>query len=80
MKPVKVTVVKAIKIDAGPYRTKSYRSAHTAAQDYASKSNEVWFSKMSPADKAACYNSTRCGERFDKVFRRVKPIFAAMLK
>ena len=48
MKAVNVTVVKAIKIDAGPYRTKSYRSAHTAAQDYASKSNEVWFAKMSP--------------------------------
>ena len=35
MKPVKVTVVKAIKIDAGPYLTKSYRSAHAAAKDYA---------------------------------------------
>jgi hypothetical protein len=80
MKPVKVTVVKAIKIDAGPYRTKSYRSAHTAAQDYASKSNEVWFAKLSPAEKVACTNSTRCGDRYDKVFRRVKPIFAALLK
>lgn len=80
MKPVKVTVVKAIKIDAGPYRTKSYRSAHTAAQDYASKSNEVWFDKLAPADREACYNSDRYVKRFDKVFRRVKPIFAAMLK
>ena len=80
MKPVKVTVVKAIKIDAGPYLTKSYRSAHAAAKDYAGKSTTDWYRKLSYADQQACHNSNRYVKRFDKVFRRVKPIFAAMLK
>lgn len=80
MKSVKVTVVKAIKIDAGPYHTKSYRSAHRAAEDYALKSSWDWYSKMSPADQQACHNSGLYGKRVEKVFRRVKPIFAALLK
>lgn len=78
MKPVKVTVVKAIKI-YGP-STKTYRSAHAAAEDYALRSSWDWYSKMSPADQQACDNSGLYGKRVKKVFRRVKPIFAAILK
>ena len=80
MKVAKVSVVKAIKIDGGPYRTKTYRSAHAAAEDYAAKSTGEWYIKLSPAQQQACQHTGSYRTRFEKVARRVKPIFAALLK
>lgn len=71
---IKATVEKSIKVNAGPYRVKSFQSAIHAARFYSQCSNFQCYNEpvtLSPAQIAA---------RYDRLYRRVLPIFKQMLK
>ena len=71
---VKATVVKSIKVDAGPNRTKSFHRADAAAWFYATQSNRNFYLSRTGLSMIQISN------REERLYRRVLPIFKGMLK
>jgi hypothetical protein len=71
---IKATVVKSVLVNAGSYRTKSFRNASAAAKFYANRSNENYY--MMHQNLGLQQIDARC----EKLYRRVLPIFKRMLK
>ena len=71
---IKATVVKSVLVDAGPYRTKSFRNAVAAAKFYA------WWSHVNYIERVGVRRADIDSNRQERLYRRVLPIFRIMLK